>query len=338
MKANCSLVKDNELITIVVSVYNTENLTNRCIQSIVDQSYKNLEIIIINDGSTDRSIDVCVSFANLDDRIIVIDKVNEGLAESRNVGIKRASGKTVMFVDGDDFIDENMVRVLMQNMVKKNCDISICGYTLHYEGQPVVSLSTQTKCVVMDPENALEMMLYQHGLTTSSWGKLYASKLFRDIEFPQGKMCEDLGTTYKLFSRAKKVCLSDYKGYYYLQREGSIITSKFTPKRMDSIRFSRDIVDFVSAHYPEILNSANNRFFMESLFVAVSITDKSPTFTKHLLECEKIIKTTRKSVLSDSKSRTTYRIYAFLSYLGFQRLISLYKIKSSTIQMIRMKR
>ena len=189
-------------ISVVVPIYNVEKYLEKCIKSILNQTYNNLEIILVNDGSTDNCLNICKKFEKIDKRIFVINKENGGLSEARNYGIDKATGKYITFVDSDDYIDEDYLEFLYKNLIINNCDISICNPRIVYEDGGK-SRTLYKYCfpqnIVLEGEKALEMMLYQKKFDNSAWGKLYKINLFDEIRYPVGKLYEDIATTYKTF-------------------------------------------------------------------------------------------------------------------------------------------
>lgn len=306
-----------ELISVVVPVYNVEKYLCKCVDSIIKQTYQNLEIFLVDDGSLDHCGQICDEYAKKDNRIIVIHKSNGGLSDARNVAIDRAKGKYITFIDSDDYVALDMVEFLYQSIKKYEADISTCMYQNFWEGQKVETVDKKDASrVVFDNEKALEVMLYQKGCTTSAWGKLYLTKLFKDIRYPFGKICEDLDTTYLLFSKAKKIVISDCKKYYYLQRANSIINSKFNEKRMDALTFAEKETLYIQAYYPKIAKSAINREFMEAIFILCQFDFKDKRYYNYYIRLKDTIKRTRRTVMFDHQSRTLYRIYAVATFLG----------------------
>ncbi len=312
-----------ELITIIVPVYKVEDYLERCIESIINQTYNNLEIILVDDGSPDNCGKICDEYQIRDKRIKVIHKQNGGLSDARNVAIDNAKGELITFIDSDDYVEKDYIELLYKNLQDNNCDISTCSYQCFYDKVEIGKENEQI--IVMNNEEALENMFYQKNTTTSAWGKLYKTKLFKNIRYPKGKICEDLDTTYKLFAKSKKIVMSACKKYYYLQRTNSIINSKFSIKRMDAIDFATKTVKFINQKHPDILASAYNRLFMEAVFIIIQIPKKE--YKDEYKQLIGIIKKYRKEVLKDKKSKKGYRIIALASYSGIGIIKIIFKLK-----------
>jgi glycosyltransferase involved in cell wall biosynthesis len=323
-------MKENEpLISVIVPIYNVEKYLSRCIESIINQTYKNLEIILVDDGSPDSSPAICDAFAEKDSRVNVIHKKNGGVSEARNVAIDVSQGVYILFVDGDDFMAPDMIELLCDTLRSNKADVSSCGYINHYK---VVEapLDQDNKERVLSGELALEDMLYQRSITTSPWGKLYKKELFNEIRYPLGaKNAQDLAVTYRLLSRSKTVVINSSAKYYYQQREDSAVRSSFTSKRMDALGFAKNILVYIENAHPSLISAAKNRLFMEALFIIVQIPHgKNISFSKEWRECKEVIRRCKKDVLLDRKSKIIYRLYALISFAGCRILSDVYRLKS----------
>jgi glycosyltransferase involved in cell wall biosynthesis len=318
----------NPQITVVIPVYNVELYLEQCVLSVLGQSYTNLEIILVDDGSKDSCADMCDNFAAIDARVKVIHKTNGGLSDARNAAIDVAQGEYIVFVDGDDFILEDTIFLLYNSLSESNSDISTCGFGNYYGGTPVGQNRASNQSLVLDSERALADMLYQKHTTTSAWGKLYKTKLFEEVRYPKGEICEDLDTTYRLFSKSSKIVMNTSRCYQYRQRADSIIRSNFSSKRMKAIEFAQNMAAYVQSNHPKIIKSAENRLFMEALFIAVQIPRANDAYSRELLICKGIIYSCRRTVLFDARSKFSYRIYAALSMLSISVLILVYSDKA----------
>lgn len=306
------------LISVIIPVYNVEKYLNRCIDSIVCQTYKSLDIILIDDGSTDRSSNICDDYAMADTRIRVIHKKNGGLSDARNRGLQVAKGEFIHFVDGDDFIATDAIGFLLESILSNDSDIATFSYVMHYtEDADVGSLKVaKNKQLVLSTEDSLERLLYQKGVTTSAAMKLYKQKLFRpNIVFPVGKLNEDLGTVYKLFSNAEKVVINTVQKYYYYQRVGSIMQSKFSHSRMDGLSFAEEQLAYIENKYPTLIAAAQNRLFIEAVAILFKVPLVGKDYRNDYVRSVRIVKSYRLKVLLDRNSRIDYRVYALISLI-----------------------
>lgn len=243
---------DAPLISVIVPIYKVERYLDRCVQSIVDQSYKHLEIILVDDGSPDHCPSMCDAWAARDSRIKVIHKENGGLSDARNAGMAIAGGEYIGFIDSDDYIAPAMYQLLLERLQVDGSDISACGVDMVYEdGSAHQRLTPEDSCV-LSAEAAVEAVVRESWLKQPVWYKLYKAELVRDIRFPVGKYHEDIFWTWQAVARAQKVSIFDTPCYYYVQRSGSIMAEKYTPRRLDAIEAKQQRLAFLIKEYPRI--------------------------------------------------------------------------------------
>ena len=243
-----------KLVSIVVPVYNVEKYLDKCIESILNQTYKNLEIILVDDGSKDNCGKKCDEWAKKDDRIKVIHKENGGLSDARNVGIDYAKGEYISFVDSDDFIDKDMIEILIDGVNKNDCGIGICGYYRTYTNREEIVDDTKNK-IVMNNIKAIDQMNTFGNYDVSAWGKIFDINLMRKYKFPVGKLSEDWFIMYKIFYDTNKIFYDARPKYHYVQRAGGI--SKNNPKiNYDSIEAAEECLNFIEKNCPEIKENA----------------------------------------------------------------------------------
>ncbi len=242
-------------ISVIVPIYNVENYLNRCVDSILNSTYKNLEIILVDDGSTDNCSKICDDYLKKDSRIQVVHKKNGGLSDARNKGLDLATGEYISFIDSDDCINKNMLSYLMKILLKNSCDIAVCDFSIFYDKFPndVMLLNDSDDYKILSSKKALSLLLYgseSHG--DYAWNKLYKKKLFDDIRYPVGKKMEDIGTTYKLYYKADRIVISNKKLYYYFQRNDSILGTKDFQIYSDNFELSYERYNFLISK--DILN------------------------------------------------------------------------------------
>lgn len=223
---------ENELISVIIPVYNVEKYLKECVDSIITQSYKNLEIILVDDGSTDRSGNICEQLSKSDKRISVIHKSNGGLSSARNAGIEASSGNYYMFIDSDDYIKEDMVEHLYRLMIKSDCDMTICNMIRFYDNGEIKFLYK-----VNEDELCLENLdRFETLAQPSVCNKMFKKYLFNNVRFPEGKYYEDTYVYHELTYNAKKIGLVDYDGYWYRLRINSILSNdQYNDKFFDAI-------------------------------------------------------------------------------------------------------
>jgi glycosyltransferase involved in cell wall biosynthesis len=304
---------NKELISVVVPIYNVEKYLKKCVNSLLNQSYANLEVILVNDGSPDQCSEICDAFAARDMRVKVIHKKNGGLSDARNAGIDIATGNYITFVDSDDFLKKTAIELLYNSLIKNKCDISTCRYEIVYEDNLCSKDDVENKELVLSAQDAMEDMLYQEHTTNSAWAKLYKMELFADIRYPKGRLYEDLGTTYKLFDRASKIVFNSSREYYYLQRKESIVSSPFSKSRMDGLYFASKQLDYMSMNAPKLVVAARVRLFVEAILIQKNIPNRQ--YKNEKRECNKVIRQNRLAAIFNVKIGTGYRLYGLLSYI-----------------------
>lgn len=234
------------LISVIIPVYNVAKVLERCVNSVCKQSYPNLEIILVDDGSTDLGGAFCDVFAKRDQRIKVIHQANQGLSVARNAGLKIAKGKWITFVDSDDTIRPEMIDILHKMCYTYKVKMSICGFfEVRNEGEGSLSRKPVEEKVLTTAE-CLKAMLCEEGFTMSAWGKLYARELFDLVKFPERRLYEDVGTTYKLVLQCDQIAISSAREYNYYQNDNSITKQSFNLHKLDLIDLTDQMCDDLS--------------------------------------------------------------------------------------------
>jgi len=236
---------NNELISIVVPIYNVEKYLKQCIESLLSQTYKNLEILLIDDGSTDKCPQICDEYEKKDKRIKVIHKKNGGLSDARNRGIEEAKGKYITFIDSDDYISENFVKKMYDSIIENNAEISQCNLVKVNDNAEVLQkIGYSDKSKFKTKYEIIKDLYTGHWENTIACNKLYKIELFENIRFPLGKLHEDEFTTYKVLYKATKVAMVEEYLYKYRQNVNSITGEQFKVKRLDAIEAFEERLDF----------------------------------------------------------------------------------------------
>ena len=241
---------DNELISVVVPVYKVEKYLERCVNSILNQSYKNLEIILIDDGSPDMCGQICEELAKLDNRIKVYHKENGGISDARNYGIEKANGEYIGFVDSDDYIHEYMYEKLYGAIKKTGTLISECGLTRIYKNKERPHYNGEEYFLVINRQGYLKEFLENKRVYGSLWCKLIHKDIAKKIKFPIGKIYEDAYYNLELIKNVDSYTLISGNYYYYYMREGSITTKPFSSKDMDYIEVMDQVRDYTLTNFP----------------------------------------------------------------------------------------
>lgn len=255
---------NQNLISIIIPVYGTKDYLEKCLNSVINQTFTNLEIILVNSTDAEGTQEICEKYEELDSRIHVIHVSNVGVGEARNIGIKKSSGKYLGFVDSDDYIKEDMFEILLKNINDSNADIADIGFTREIDGQLENKVFTNN-IEVLENETALEELLKDRKILSYMWNKLFRREVWHNIWFDSNKMYEDIDIMYKLFLNASKVVLIDSLKYIYVQRDTSIMHTK-------NSRFILDRLNVVVDRYNMLKNTNSEKIcFMNEYAFAVNM-------------------------------------------------------------------
>ena len=257
-----------DLISIIIPVYNVEKYLRKCLDSVINQSYNNLEIIIINDNSTDNSLNILLEYKKLDSRIKVINlEKNKGVSYSRNIGIDNSNGEYITFIDSDDYVEIDYIETLYNLIKENNYDISIVGFTKIINDKKYC-LSNNKK-YKLNQENLIRMLLDSNNdLEMTVWGKLYKKEIFFNIRFKEGKIFEDIDVISKIFFNINSANYLSISKYNYIVKYGSLAYNKYSDKEKDRINFSYEFINKVIDKYPN-LEFKSILFYINNL-IAVS--------------------------------------------------------------------
>ena len=307
------------LVSVIVPIYKVEAYIDKCIRSILKQTYKNYEVLLVDDGSPDKCPDICDKYACEYDNIRVLHKKNGGLSDARNAGVSIARGEYVTFVDSDDYIADDYIETLVSMKKKYDVEIAVGGIGLFYSNQEPY-YNKAVKEYKYSGIEALENMLYQNGLDTSACSMLLPKKIAENILFPVGKYHEDEFTTYKYYTEADSVAVSTKTIYYYLQRENSIMHT-FGKTSMDELDAADNLVEECKKNWPFIIKAAKAKKFSDYcqvLLQNVNIVKQNPevyTRISHYLNEVKI------EILFNSRCRFKNRVAACALIGGCKTLI-----------------
>lgn len=251
----------NPLISVIIPIYNVEKYLSRCLESVITQDYKNIEIILINDGATDRSLDIAIQYQNKDKRIKVFSQTNQGLSAARNTGLEKAKGDYITFIDSDDYVSQDYVSYMF-NLLKKNhfrSPLAIASLMNVFEksGKQVNTGNNQE--YTWSGKKCIEKMCYHNLVDTCAYAKLGTKELYKDFYFPVGKVFEDIGSTYQLFEKSKTVECGFKPIYFYNIREDSITTDKFSDRKLDLLEMTDKMASSVEKIYPNLHNAVLRR-------------------------------------------------------------------------------
>lgn len=255
------------LISIIIPVYNVAPYLERCLDSIINQTYKKTEIIIVDDGSTDDSPEICDKYALRDTRIKVIHKKNGGLSDARNAGISVACGDMIAFVDSDDWVSLNYLQEMYKQMIAYKADIIECGFVRTAKKVDEDFKSSNNRIKTYNVVDAMQALVTDNGLHQVVWNKLYRKEVIGDTFFELGKYNEDEFWTYQIFARSTKIVKTEACLYYYFQNSTSIMGQKYNLKRLDAIEGKVYRQKLINNMFPELSNIAATNL-MDSIVYA----------------------------------------------------------------------
>lgn len=316
---------DDSLISVIVPVFNTETYLAACLDSILSQSYRRLEVIVINDGSTDFSLNIAEKYAEQDDRVKVYSFENSGLSQARNHGLDLATGHYITFVDSDDLLLPDALEVMYNYICMPDIDM-VEGDTVKGKIVGTYNYSKQCKKEIYTPKDAISHILYQNKLLPSVCGKLYKAELFSELRFEKGILYEDLNIFYHILERCNKILKIEFPVYFYRETEGSILNS-WKPQRLDVLKVTEKIEDYIHEKYPDLILAAKDRRLSANfnMFALCTINGDKENADK----CWQHIRENRRNSLFNPRVRIKNKSGIIASYMGknFFKFVSRIKYK-----------
>lgn len=311
------------LVTVIVPVYKVEKYLRKCVDSILLQTYENIEIILVDDGSPDNCGAICDEYAQKDSRIKVIHKENGGLSDARNAAIDVCTGEYLTFIDSDDYVASDYVEVLYNLVEKYNCKLSIAIWQTFYETDAPVVIKNRYYEACWKPGEAVSYMFYQEKFDNAACVKLYHRSLFDAIRFPKGMLFEDLYITYRLLFNSDMVAYCNKKIYYYLLRRDSIEGSAFSSLKVDS---AMQIFKTMEEENYDLIKLVEKAYKCRVISFSFHLLLKAPDDYENIDILYKRIKKYRWDVLCDWNARKKARIACFLSYFGLNSMRKFFKM------------
>ncbi len=317
----------NDLVSVIVPVYKVENYLCNCIESILNQTYGNMEIILVDDGSPDGCGRICDEYTKKDNRIRVIHKENGGLSDARNAGIEIATGKYIVFIDSDDVVHRRMIEFLYNGIVKDKADISVCAFK---KVQAVDDIFFPDICnphmaVIEENDDKTEYFFESnYEEFTVAWNKMYPIEYFEKIRFPKGKIHEDEFTTYKLLEKANRIIFIKEPLYFYIQRGDSIMGETFNEKRLMRLDAYLERME----HYRNIskYDWYEKTLFLYKLFLVRYAADIKKndnmdikSLTKYKNEYKKCVLSSLPKLNISIKKKCSYLAYAFYPGIVYRK-------------------
>lgn len=310
--------KRHELISIIIPVYKVLPYLERCVDSVRGQTYSNLEIILIDDGSPDKCGELCDKYALYDNRIKVIHKKNGGLSSARNVALDICKGEWISCIDSDDWVSPYYIENLYAAALEAEADMSISWFENVFDEQPIQSVAENQlhDLQIMDSKTCLCKLLYQDGVEVSAWGKLYQKHIMNNLRYPVGKLYEDIVVTPQAIHKSKRIALISNVDYYYFQRKESIQYECYSARKLDAALHMEELSIFIEKHYPQLYKAVCCRFFSTICNILFQIGE-SKYCEEDFIYLWQQVKEKRKVVLWDKEARRKARMAAALSYMGY---------------------
>ena len=299
------------LVSVIIPVYNVEQYFSYCMASVLKQSYQNMEIILVDDESTDSSGAMCDAFARQDSRVKVIHKQNGGLSSARNAGIECMTGKYVLFIDSDDYVRIDHVQLLLHYAMKDKADLVVGSYMKVVGDQAYDKTSKPTQHFIFNRRESQYQMLARK-VPMYAVAKLYKTELFKNIRFPEGKLYEDVPTSWNVSKLVERVTYVDVPIYYYRQRPGSIVNTRFHKGRMDQVYAAEDIFHEVRGD-KYLCKVAASRCFFSMADNYSLVTRDFPDERRYLRDG---LKQYKRDVIADRSASKSLKLMALAVYLS----------------------
>lgn len=317
--------KDLPLVSVIVPCYKVEKYLPACINSIICQTYENLEIILVDDGSPDRCGEICDKYAKEDERVKVIHKSNGGLSDARNAAINIAIGDYFVFVDSDDFLASDHIEELLYLVKKYNSEISVTQWQDYYDGEEIhikKRKGGKREICFNTPQEAVTSMYYQEEFDNSVWGKMYHRDLFNTLRFPKGLVFEDDYLVYQLMFQCQRVAYSNKITYYYLLRSDSIEGAQMNTNKIDS---ALAVLSSLEIEHWDLTSQVLPAYRSRYLSFCMHLLLKAPEDYYKMDVLWNKVKSFRLPVILDRRARPKARVAAILSYFGLSVLKAAFK-------------
>lgn len=296
------------LINIIVPIYNVEKYLDKCVKSILKQTYTNIRVILVDDGSSDKCPEMCEEYAHEDSRIVVIHRKNGGLSAARNSGLEAIFGSKlydvgqyVAFIDSDDYVAEDYIEFLYKLIDYNHADIAQCGHYINFSEKRKVDKNSEHKTIILNKEQALASLCYNGIWDVTAWNKLYKVNVLRDVRYPEGRCYEDTATCYLIADRAERFVVNMEPKYYYVQRYSSIANgNNWKEYKYQFIEIGDQFADWIETNYSQLADVS----YVKRVFVRLSTLSQmvnSDYYDERVPEIRKLVLNYKKSVLKNPK-------------------------------------
>lgn len=295
------------IISVIIPVYNVDNYLEKCLNSVIAQTFTELDIILVDDGSTDSSGAVCDRYAKLDTRIRVVHTENCGLSVARNTGLSLATGSYIGFVDSDDWIKPDMFAMLYSTLIQHDADIVQCGYSIEENGVITKNFNDDGSIEIFSPKEALRLLIEDVHIRNFAWNKLYKKHLFDAIQFPLLRYLEDLAIMYALFDKAQRVVSINLPYYIYVRHTASLTAMLSPLKKYHSFCAYSMRHPYVMKHFPELVHYHTSLVWRSAMYAANSFVVNAAHFNEYKNEYTELVALIRNYALDIAKSKHVSR-------------------------------
>ncbi|ETA75007.1 hypothetical protein LEQ_2318 [Ligilactobacillus equi DPC 6820] len=312
---------EDKLVSVIVPIYNVEKYLPKCLKSIIEQTYQNIEIILVDDGSTDSSRTIIDDYAYMDSRIKVIHQENGGLSNARNNGMDIATGEYFTFVDSDDYLENDYIDFMYRLLEKSNfqAKMALCSLNNVYLATGSTKSCGNDTYATLSGKEAIQMMCYHNLVDTCAYAKLTHRSLYRNVRFPEGKLFEDIATTYLLFAQCDIVECGFFPKYNYVLRDDSITTSKFNERKLDLLDMTDEMATYVGRKYPDLKEAVLRRqVYARFSTLNQMLNVSTPEDLKSREEILKYLRENRASIFSDPMVPKRDKIGYYMLSGGFK--------------------
>lgn len=306
------------LVSVIIPIYKTQSYLRRCVDSVLTQTHKNLEIILVDDGSPDRCAEICDEYAKKDGRIRVIHKENEGVSRARNRGIETASGEYLTFVDSDDYVSEKYVEYLLSLFGEaENCAITACNHFILGRNRLQKASNGKNEKICFTRRDAFESLLYHEEIDVSPWAKMYRRSVFGTVRFPEGVRYEDTGVFGEILEQTRCLVFGSEAAYYYVQHRGSFVNSGFSAERLDYIRAVEQLTKHAIQCDPCLEAACERRMVHAKCSTLRYMKNCPPGFEKIRDQLREEILAQGSRILKDARAPKRDKIAVILLKLGY---------------------
>lgn len=325
---------EEPLINIIVPVYGVEKYLHKCVDSILAQTYKNIRLILVDDGSPDNCPQICEEYATGDKRIVVIHRTNGGQSAARNSGLEflqkkslKEVGKYVAFIDGDDYVAPDYIEFLYNLLIDNDADISQCGHYIVFSESRNVDKNSEHCTLVLNRKEALESLCYNGVWDVTAWNKLYKLNIFDKIYFREGRLYEDTAVCHLVATQANRLVVNMEPKYYYIQRYTSTANSiDWKEYKYQFLEAGDEMADWITEHYPKLAEAANVKRVFVRLSTLSQMVNSNHYDRKRIKEMKSVINQHRRNILKDSKVAKRDKLGIMALALGYPFYVMVWKI------------